>query len=244
MRLRPLLVLIGFALSACAAGSADEMFAAATMPHGSQSAGDAASPTAARVNAIVSKLALAANPACAVPSSDGATAHIDTAALGPERLENFGPASPDGGRLARPMLAAEPVNCSGFAVVVTSAPGTFASTNGRRIQIARGFVEFARADSELAFVIAHEMAHVLKGHQAVNDVSVRYAQELDADRLGFQILIRAGYDPAGAIDLLRRMQVANGASMDPKYPSFNARADILQREEAQLVSSPTTAASP
>ena len=242
MRLRLLLVLIALGLGGCAAGSSDERFSPATVNRGGQRAGDTGNPVGDRVNGIASKLALAANPGCMVPQGNQTAAHLDAVLAENERVENFGPTFSDNGQGAQPILAA--TNCAGLEVVVISSGSTFASTNGRRIQVARGFVDYAHNDSELAFVIAHEMAHMLRGHKPVSDTGVRYAQEVEADHLGLQLLVRAGYDPDGAIELLRRLQGSSSASTDPRYPSFTARAAILQRETAQLIPNAAISASP
>jgi len=242
MRLPLFFVLIALGLGGCAPGSPDEMFSAASIYHSGKIATGPEESVSDRVNAIVSRLVLAANPRCAAPEVNATTAHLDVSAPETERLENFGPTRSDPGQGAPPIVGA--TNCAGFTVVVISSGSTFASTNGRRIQIARGFVEFTHNDSELAFVIAHEMAHMLKGHRPASDIALGYAQEVEADHLGFQILARAGYDADAAIDLLRRMQVSGGAASDPRHPSFSARADILQKERAQLVSSPPGPLSP
>jgi predicted Zn-dependent protease len=72
---------------------------------------------------------------------------------------------------------------------------------------------------------------------------VRYAQELEADRLGFKLVIRAGYNPDAAIALFRRLgRSSDFASSDPRYPTFTARADILHREKTLLTSGPTNLA--
>lgn len=244
MRLRLFLVLIALNVGACAAESPDRMFSSPVVYPQGQGATEARNPLSDRVNAIVSRLDAAANRICSAAESRQAAARVNAAAPGSERLESFGPTSREQSRPAQPIVAVNPANCTGIAVVVTSSASTFASTNGQRIQVARGFVEFAHNDSELAFVLAHEMAHILKGHRPVVDASVAFAQELEADRLGFQLLMRAGYESAGAIELLRRLQGSSSASGDQMHPSFSARADILEKERAQLVSSPAILASP
>lgn len=96
-----------------------------------------------------------------------------------------------------------------------------------------------RKPDELAFVIGHEMAHVVRGHawdrtfnqtalQAVSVVTsgagpvgawLRHQgmqlllsahardSEMEADELGVRLAAAAGFDTAGAISLLRRLQL-------------------------------------
>lgn len=247
-----LLFIVGLNLSACAGGSADQMLSAAIKQPERSSIAKPEIPIDQRVSLIVSRLALAANPDCG-------TSNLTTA-RGPESAstksagsiaifsENFGPRAADevktdvpnpqalSGQADHPAAA---VKCGEYAVVIAPAMIASASTNGRRIQISRGFVQYTRNDSELAFVLAHEMAHILKHHLPVRDASVRYTQELEADHLGFQLVIRAGYNPDAAIELFRRLgRSSDFASSDPRYPTFTARADILHREKTLLTSGP------
>ncbi|MBM9595728.1 M48 family metallopeptidase [Roseitranquillus sediminis] len=59
-------------------------------------------------------------------------------------------------------------------------------------------------------------------------------QELEADRLGLQIMASGGYDPAQAVDLWRRMEAAGG----PRAPAFLAThpapAQRIEAIEAML----------
>lgn len=95
-----------------------------------------------------------------------------------------------------------------------------------------------RRPEELAFVLGHEMAHVVRGHawdrtfsqtalQAVSVVTSGSGpvgtwlrlqgmqlllsahsrdSEMEADELGVRLAAAAGFDPAGAISLLRRLE--------------------------------------
>jgi beta-barrel assembly-enhancing protease len=113
--------------------------------------------------------------------------------------------------------------------------------------ISNSLVEFCeRRPEELAFVLGHEMGHVIRGHasdrllsetalRAVSAVTMRasgslsgwlqqqglvllrsaHAQEgeLEADELGLRLAAAAGFPPAGAIALLRRLEAM---SANPK----------------------------
>jgi len=98
-----------------------------------------------------------------------------------------------------------------------------------------------RQPDELAFVIGHEMAHVIRGHAFdritsrvgldvlssilsrgalspwLRQTGLRLLQsahsqecELEADELGARLAEAAGYDPGGAVRLLRRLQTLRG----------------------------------
>ena len=59
-----------------------------------------------------------------------------------------------------------------------------------------------RNHDELAFVVAHEMSHVIRRH-AINRV---LRQTAEADALGGLMMRAAGYDPEGAIRLFERFR--------------------------------------
>ncbi len=120
-----------------------------------------------------------------------------------------------------------------------------------------------REPSELAFVIGHEMAHVVRGHAwdrtiqqvGLNAVSVVAARtspvgtwlrqrgmqllmsaysrggELEADELGTRLVAAAGYDTAGALSLLRRLERLgpNTAALGQYFASHPPAAERIAR---------------
>lgn len=113
--------------------------------------------------------------------------------------------------------------------------GTFRShTDGRHIFISDRMVDVAADDDQLAFVLAHELAHAVLEHRTQPDVTGSPGQanqwitlnrglslraEPDADHLGLFLLARAGFDPYQAVDFLTRYAEANPAA---RYPQANA----------------------
>jgi Zn-dependent protease with chaperone function len=92
--------------------------------------------------------------------------------------------------------------------------------DGRHVFLTTGLLERLRGDDELAFVIAHEMAHNVLGHAAVmrgGDVrgglgrtlgrSGRIVRDIEraADRLAGELMLDAGYDPVAGVGMLRRV---------------------------------------
>ncbi len=78
-----------------------------------------------------------------------------------------------------------------------------AGADGTTVRVRTGAIGQAADDDELAFVIAHEMAHNILGHPALLDRIGRRAStirptEIEADQLGVRLLKRAGYDPHAA----------------------------------------------
>jgi hypothetical protein len=120
-------------------------------------------------------------------------------------------------------------------VVVNPSGNVFASTNGERVRISKGFVGFTETDDELAFVLAHEMAHVLLRHRVSLGDGERRNQEHEADTLGLYIAIRAGYDGRTALGVLPRLAsfLRNDAG-DSRYPGFAERHQRLIAQVARM----------
>ncbi len=67
------------------------------------------------------------------------------------------------------------------------------------------------SDSELAFVLGHELGHIIQaqaGRQAFNSTNA----ERDADAIGIELAILAGYDPYGAAGALGKLFMASGTA--------------------------------
>lgn len=68
--------------------------------------------------------------------------------------------------------------------------------------------------------------------QAVNQmVSLRYGREdeLESDRLGFQFMTEAGYNPEGAVELMQILGAAGGGSRSPEF--FSTHPNPTNRVE-------------
>lgn len=123
--------------------------------------------------------------------------------------------------MVRPVLA-----CAYPAQVEVT--GTFRSrTDGRHIFISDGMANLAQNDDELAFVLAHELAHAVLEHRSQPDVvglrggsnwaismrrGLSLGSEADADRMGLFLVARAGFDPQRAIEFLARYDAADGGA--------------------------------
>lgn len=95
-----------------------------------------------------------------------------------------------------------------------------AYADGRHVFLTTGLVAQARSDDELAFIVAHEMAHNILGHAAImrsgavahgigrtlgrSGETIRTVERA-ADALGGNLMLDAGYDPVAGAALLRRM---------------------------------------
>jgi len=136
-------------------------------------------------------------------------------------------------RIVARLAAASEKPALRYNVTILNSPAVNACAlpNGQ-LYITRGLVALANDSSELASVLAHEMAHVLARHAVMRDAqayraapagdaladpflgalalakskialaTVSRAQEFEADSIGIGIVARAGFDPAGAARFL------------------------------------------
>jgi predicted Zn-dependent protease len=82
-----------------------------------------------------------------------------------------------------------------------------AFAGGSAISFESGISRLLSDDGELAFVVAHEMAHVILQH--VPDKLSRAQMESDADELGMKLFLAAGYNPDDAASAIRKLDTAN-----------------------------------
>ncbi len=91
-----------------------------------------------------------------------------------------------------------------------------ASAFGSRIEIHSGLEALLQDDSELAFVIGHELAHVILEHTGpgkeaqIKNKVVRRRIETEADQLGILLMAQAGFDSMAAVRANSKMYQTNG----------------------------------
>lgn len=165
-----------------------------------------------------------------------------------------------------------------FGAIESNAINAFAMPGGY-ILVSTGLLKILENEDELAFVLAHEIAHVSRRHhyqivlrqrlaeQASRDLQSAvqgdevaklasvsgqiYARGLDkdaefeADRLGVEIMTRAGYDPVAALSVLERLLRFKGS--DPRaellfstHPSPSERLDMLLQSGLEKLSRPSS----
>ena len=93
-------------------------------------------------------------------------------------------------------------------VYVVQAPAPQAEVIGGQVLLVRtGLLEAAASDDELAFVLAHELAHAALGHVAARREPAWDAEagERAADAWALERTRRLGFDPAAAVNQLRRL---------------------------------------
>ena len=152
-----------------------------------------------------------------------------------------------------------------FGVIKSDAINAFAMPGGY-VLLSSGLLKSLESEDELAFILAHEVAHVTRRHhyqvvqrQRLADQAAKGLQsvtqdsdtgklaqasgqiysrgldksaEFESDRLGVEIMTRAGYDPVAAINVLEKLQRFKGN--DPRaellfstHPSPAERLDML-----------------
>lgn len=131
----------------------------------------------------------------------------------------------------------------GCASLVELIPGKKlnAAADGSIVQITTGVLEQARDDDELAFIIAHEMAHnILKHGERLDRIgrsaaNIR-ATEAEADRLGLKLMKAAGYDPSAAARFWTRFgrKTGSGIFSDGTHMRTKDRVRFLQDEASKL----------
>ena len=126
---------------------------------------------------------------------------------------------------------------------------------GGKVLITRGMLKKLTSEAELAGVLAHEIAHVLKRHQlktmaaeggqeklgAINFPMDR-ALEFEADRMAAVIMARAGYDANAYLNVLRTLQNDRSndqglAMLNAVHPSFKDRIAELTPVVAKIAKS-------
>jgi predicted Zn-dependent protease len=107
-----------------------------------------------------------------------------------------------------------------------------------RITLTSKLVENS-SDDELAYVVAHELSHVILGH-AGSSIS----NELEADYWGARIMIRSGFDAHASKGVLDRMQARRILGLPFSmltHPANSRRLLTIERainEESQQASAP------
>jgi hypothetical protein len=148
------------------------------------------------------------------------------------------------GQLVRVTLAGQ-AGCGGD-VILSNSSNLNAWSDGRRVMVTTAMMREAANDDELAFVIAHEMAHNILGHSdkqdslsllgmlGIGSSRVRH-MEIDADSWAVPLMAYAGYAPQGGMTFLgtaRRRLWWNDLSVD--HPSFGRRMKIVSAAIARL----------
>ena len=136
-----------------------------------------------------------------------------------------------GVQLRLPLRAA--YGCGGKLTLTNSATSN-AWADGRNVLITTGMTAMSKNDDEIAFVVAHEMAHNILGHGGGKSQkrgifgggSVRKS-EIDADDYAVELMSKGGYRPAGGIAFLENARKRMWWSFSLDHPGFGRRIAIV-----------------
>ena len=136
-----------------------------------------------------------------------------------------------GSLLTIPMRAQQ--GCGG-KLVLSDSSTLNAFADGRHVVVTNGMSRLARNTEEIAFVIAHEMAHNILGHSSEADkrgffgfLQIR-REEIEADRYAVRLLANAGYNPAGGIAFLRHARKRLWWNVSLDHPGFTKRIRVVR----------------
>ena len=102
-------------------------------------------------------------------------------------------------------------------LVISSTPEVNATANSNQtIQINLALSELVSdSPSELAFLVAHEMAHIAQFRSGTSTVLLPHDlanKEADADQIAMILVVNAGFDPYGAAGAIGKLNMAYGSS--------------------------------
>lgn len=105
-----------------------------------------------------------------------------------------------------------------------------AYTTTEGITIYRSLLNMMTKD-ELALVLGHEVAHFVLGHvflpEETQTKDAIRIEEMQADKYGAVLAIRAGYNVCEGRDFFRMLNAAYGDNQDQDHPDFAFRYDQL-----------------
>ena len=135
--------------------------------------------------------------------------------------------------------------CGGqFAVMRNSALDAW--SDGRYVAVTDRMMDFVSDDAELAFVVAHEMAHNILHHadqtKGINRLFAEFgfgarklkAAEIEADNLAVELMARAGFDVTAPERLLRRFATVRSMDLSITHPGISRRIAIVKTAAARF----------
>lgn len=146
-------------------------------------------------------------------------------------------------------------------VQLVPSPGVLAKADGTHLSVTTGLMDYVANDDELALVIAHEMAHNALGHRArfeaqgvrrglfggygADAVKVREAERA-ADRFGYFLMARAGFDPRIAQSFWPRLYAgpAGGHTRVTTHPDVGTRLEDARLAQEQIAEARSAGRSP
>jgi predicted Zn-dependent protease len=118
-------------------------------------------------------------------------------------------------------------------LISSPQPYAFITASGE-INLSTAMLEQAQSPSQLAFVLAHEIGHLLLGHHAHRDSMTpeQFLQhELAADNAALRLIGTAGFDVEDGGQILKRMSEFGddeGIAYQNIFPGISARLAALR----------------
>lgn len=99
-----------------------------------------------------------------------------------------------------------------LSIIKSAFPVAF-SQEDHQITVTSGLIDEAQSEDEIAFVLAHEIAHQRHGESEASMLGSNYMleEELRADKFAVELLVQSGRNPEAAISLLERLSQASHA---------------------------------
>lgn len=130
-------------------------------------------------------------------------------------------------------LRLRPQQGCGGKLSLTHSSAVNAYSDGTHVVVTTGITRLSRSTDEIAFVIAHEMAHNILGHSSENHKRGIFGSsevmrgELEADSYAVRLMANAGYNPAGGISFLQNARRRLWWNVSLDHPSFGRRIEIV-----------------
>jgi predicted Zn-dependent protease len=106
-----------------------------------------------------------------------------------------------------------------------------AYTDGKKVYVYRGILDYVDNEDQLALVLSHEIAHNMLRHLAnknfmSSSLEVSIA-EANADKLGAYYLMKAGYSLCQAREIWKKFQAEEGDYLGGDHPTYIYRYSQL-----------------
>lgn len=109
------------------------------------------------------------------------------------------------------------------------------SISPNKVVVSSALLDLVETSSEFAFVLAHELAHVVlhhASHESTDGPEPMIRREIEADAYAMKLLREGGFDPSAGLSVLSKLREfgrENGALLEHSYPSLSVRFKALDR---------------
>ncbi|MGZ2410833.1 PDZ domain-containing protein/peptidase M48-like protein [Sphingomonas sp. F9_3S_D5_B_2] len=156
-----------------------------------------------------------------------------------------------GGGLLHVRLKGQP-GCGGETLLVRSSDLN-AWSDGAHVYVSSAMMRLTGSDEQLAFVVAHELAHNILGHSSekethgllgafgIGAMKIR-REEVQADSTAVPLMSAAGYAPLGAVRFLESARSVLWWNFSLDHPGFGQRIRTVDGAIARLAAGSRVAA--